>query len=212
MNIFMNDVFHPYYSTSPLVLVDVGAKSGLQQNWLPAEKYLKLIGFEPNKVDFEELQNNSDNNQLILNIGLHNKKTSLDLHVRNSGASIYKPNEVFLKNFYDRIGERNALRKTIKMETDTLDNQFQINHIDKADFIKLDTDGSELFILQGAEKVLEQHIFGLEIEVQFADMFRGGGMFRNFQMSILMLENRGSNYGIYNASIGKEKLTKTILN
>jgi len=69
--------------------------------------------------------------------------------------------------------ERNALRKTVKMETDTLDNQFQINHIDKADFIKLDTDGSELFILQGAEKVLNQYIFGLEIEVQFADIFEG---------------------------------------
>jgi len=72
MNIFMDDVFHTYYSPSPLVLVDVGAKSGLQHNWHFAEKYLQLIGFEPNKVDFDELQNIA-NQQIFLNIGLYHK-------------------------------------------------------------------------------------------------------------------------------------------
>lgn len=41
------------------------------------------------------------------------------------------------------------------------------------DFIKVDTQGSELFILQGATHALRAGAFGVEVEVEFAEMYEG---------------------------------------
>ncbi len=65
----------------------------------------------------------------------------------------------------------------IQLNTDTLDNQVQENHIVDVDFIKLDTEGSELFILQSATNTLNNLVFGLEIEVGFVQMYEKQPLF-----------------------------------
>jgi FkbM family methyltransferase len=58
------------------------------------------------------------------------------------------PNFDFLAKFPD--AERFEVLKTIKIETDTLDNQLKKNGITEIDFVKIDTQGHELPILQGS--------------------------------------------------------------
>jgi hypothetical protein len=45
------------------------------------------------------------------------------------------------------------------------------------DFIKVDTQGSELAVLEGSRGILASSVFGLEVEVEFAPMYHGQPLF-----------------------------------
>ncbi len=174
MDIFIDPAFTKYYQQYPIVLVDVGARRGLCGYWKCAEKYLKVIGFEPDERSFGELTQ-SDSTK-YLNVGLYKEKTVLDLYLtRKEGCtSILKPNRTFLDRFPN--GENYDILRTIKINTDTLDNQLQAHQIKDVDFIKIDTQGSELFILEGATESLD-NVFGLEVEVEFVQVYEDVPLF-----------------------------------
>jgi FkbM family methyltransferase len=173
----MEPGFEKYYTQYPLVLVDVGASGGLESDWKPAKKYLQIIGFEPDKREFPNLERKENGNIKYLNIGLFNKKATLDyfLTEKQQTSSMLKPNGEFIKKFPE--SERFNIVKKITVETDTIDSQFQSHHIDDVDFIKLDTQGSELSILEGAQATIKDHVFGLEIEVEFSELYQGQPLF-----------------------------------
>jgi hypothetical protein len=52
-----------------------------------------------------------------------------------------------------------------------LDNQLKAHGIDDIDFIKIDAQGSELFVLQGAERALETSVIGVEVEAAFTGLY-----------------------------------------
>lgn len=184
MSIFIEPTFSRYYQHWPIVLVDVGARHGLRDYWKCAKKHLQMIGFEPDERSFENLVQTAS--AKYLNIGLYNEKTSLDLYLtRKEGCtSILKPNRTFLDRFPN--GESYDILKTIKIKADTLDNQLQENLVNDADFIKMDTQGSELFILEGATESLE-NVFGLEIEVEFVQVYKDVPLFADVDSFIRKL-------------------------
>ena len=63
------------------------------------------------------------------------------------------------------------------MSVDTLDNVFQKSTLEgggeviNPDFVKLDTQGTELYILKGMQHTLTRSIFGVEVEVEFIEMY-----------------------------------------
>lgn len=174
----IESAFSEFYRKSPVILVDIGAKGGLEPNWQPLKKYLYIIEFEPNSREFSLLNQTKDKNIKLLQTGLYNKrKTSVDLYLikHPGGSSIFKPNRELVDKFPE--SERFDIIGVERIETDTLDNQFQIHSINDADFIKIDTEGSELFILQGATKVLEKYIFGLEVEAEFLEFRKNQPLF-----------------------------------
>jgi FkbM family methyltransferase len=177
MKLFIDSVFSKYYSEYPIVLIDVGASGGLEPNWKSAVRYLKIIGFEPGKKEFSELTKKESSNVKYLNSALYNKKTTLDFYLMKDQqvSSIIKPNRRLLDKFPE-IERFDAVGKT-KIETDTLDNLFDIHSFDEPDFIKLDTQGTELSILQGAVDTLRDHIFGIEVEVEFVEIYESQPLF-----------------------------------
>ena len=158
-------------------MVDVGASGGLESNWKPAEKYLQVIGFEPDEREFCNLEEKSDGKIKYLNTGLYREKTSLTFYLtqKQQTSSIFKPNRELLNRFPE--SQRFDIVKSAEIETDTMDNQFRINNITEADFIKIDTQGSELFILEGAAETIRKHAFGLEIEVEFIELYQDQPLF-----------------------------------
>ena len=48
--------------------------------------------------------------------------------------------------------------KTFEVKTDTLDNYCEENNIDNIDILKIDTEGSELEVLEGAKNILKKQI------------------------------------------------------
>jgi FkbM family methyltransferase len=178
MDIFFDRTFDKYYQKFPLVLVDIGARGGVQSNWNSATKHLRVIGFEPDQQEFDRLIHSTDPSRVkYLNTALYKEKKRLDFHLaRERGrSSIFLPNRKVLHSFPE--SELYDVTETVQFQSDTLDNQLLEAQIEDVDFIKIDTQGSELSILEGAERILNQSILGLEIEVEFVQTYEDQPVF-----------------------------------
>jgi len=177
MDVFLDPAFEPEYRAHPLVLADVGARGGLKANWAQATRHLRVIGFEPDPREYERLSRSNDGRTVVLPIALHNHEGRLPLYVaRDRGlTSILQPNRPFVDAFPDSA--RFDTTEVQEPAVDTLDHQLERHGLNDVDFIKVDTQGSELFVLQGASQVLGQHVVGVEVEVEFASIYGGQPLF-----------------------------------
>lgn len=179
LDVFLDARFAPSYERHPLVLVDVGARGGLKSNWLPARRHLRVLGFEPDKAEFDRLveRARTDGTATFFNTALHNSRATLPLYVaRDRGlTSIFEPDRAFLDTFPQ--ADRFDTVSVVEMQTDTLDNVLGAHGITDVDFIKADTQGSELYVLEGAARALASAVLGVEVEVEFAPLYKGQPLF-----------------------------------
>jgi FkbM family methyltransferase len=125
------------------IALDIGANIGLHSVRL-SKIFKSVFAFEPTKYNFECLEKNVLNlsNVKIFNVGLSNKEIQetirLPIDCSTSGA-------FSIVDFNDQL---ETITETIICKT--LDS-FNIN----ADFIKIDTQGFEPFILEGALNTLQ---------------------------------------------------------
>jgi hypothetical protein len=92
------------------------------------------------------------------------------------------PNSELLERFhnptrFDVVGETT-------IECKTLDEVLREEGLTDVDFVKLDTQGAELGILEGATSVLADKAFGLEVEVSFAEIYKGQPLFASIDLFI----------------------------
>ena len=169
-----------------IVFIDVGAAGDLIPRWKKIESKIFTIAFEPDEIAYKKLRDLKINNKKIYNIALSEKKSFRNFYICRDAekSSFYKPNYELLKNYPNP--KRFDIKKTIKFKVDALDN---IGNF-KPDFIKLDTQGSELEILRGSKKNLNECI-GLEVEVEFQKMYRNQTLFSDV---FKFLENNGFDF------------------
>ena len=162
------------FENDPLVVVDVGAKAGFEKHWDHYGDQIKLIGFEPNKDSFEECVRRKSNKQTkYYPYALDRYKGERDFFITAypSSCGLYKPNQKMVEKF--GAEDNLTVIEKIKVKTIDLDSFADQYEIDCVDFMKLDTEGSELDILHGAENVLNKSVLGLSIEVSFIKMHEG---------------------------------------
>ena len=96
----------------------------------------------------------------------------MPLHLaRDRGlSSIFEPDRTFLDAFPD--AGRFDIDDVQHVDVDTLDNQLQARNITDIDFIKADTQGSELYVLQGSSRALAASAVGVEVEVEFTPIYK----------------------------------------
>jgi len=176
MNIYPSR-FEDLYQSHPLTLIDVGASGGISSLWEPHRRYLRIIGFEPDIRAFEALKNQQDRLTRFINIGLHRYRGDFSFYStrRQQCSSFFEPNRPLLDRFHN--SQRLDIVQEEKIKCDSLDEVLSEAASTDVDFIKLDTQGSELAILEGSEKILANSVFGLEIEVAFAELYNGQPLF-----------------------------------
>lgn len=133
------------------VVIDIGAHIGYYT--LIAAKLVggtgKVYSFEPDQKNFQLLKKNIEVNG-YRNVVLINKAVS-----NRSGMDYLYLNK---KNTGDhRIFDSGEKRKSIPIETVTLDDFFRKNKI-KLDLIKMDIQGSEAFAFQGAKEIISNNL------------------------------------------------------
>jgi len=130
--------------------IDIGAHKGevLDQmlKYAPGGKH---YAFEPIPVLYNNLKEKySATNCVISDIALSNKKgrSSFNYVVSNPSYS------GLIKRKYDRADEQDTL---IEVKTDLLDNVLPANH--KVDLVKIDVEGGELLVMEGARETLAKY-------------------------------------------------------
>ena len=158
-------------------LVDIGAAGGLQDRWKPFSRVVDLVAVEPDpraKESLEKLETTSLHSLHRVNLPLASTTRALDFylckHPRQS--SVLKPNAEHFAKYND--GHKWDVVKVETMNATTLDSLI-VSKL-KPDFLKLDTQGSELDILKGSMKTL-QSCLGLETEVEFREMYESQPLF-----------------------------------
>ena len=138
-SIYLNQSFRSLYQKYPLTLIDVGASCGISGRWKRAEKYLQVVGFEPDLRSYEELRSKAGNKQKFINTALHSSDDTINLNLTKQPtcSSIFKPNKSFLGQFpYE---QRYDIMDVIDLRAQQLSLQLLNNEgIYEADFLKLD--------------------------------------------------------------------------
>lgn len=163
-----------------LIFIDIGAMGGIPSKWKAIQGAVKSIGFEPDVREFQKLKN-TDHEQ-FLNYVVYQRSENLKLNISQDPGktSIYHPNFQLLNDFPN--AERHQIVESVEFsreQVDSLDNILQKHQV-CADFLKIDTQGSELDILRGAENSLKD-IFGVELEVEFIPLYENQPLFSDIQ-------------------------------
>jgi len=135
------------------IVVDIGANIGFH-TILFADKVGpqgKVYAFEPDPVSYEillkNIRVNNLKNVIAKPLAISNKKILLNLYKSKTN---YGDNRVYASDIF---GEK------LKINADSLDNLFN-NFFDKSQrisLLKIDTQGFEPFVIQGAKKLIKQY-------------------------------------------------------
>src|SRR5262249_30193129 len=153
----------------------------------------KAILFEPDPRAFNELRA-ADTKSLVLATALSDKKGELDFYQCRAQAlsSVYAPNIELMQEFLEpKYLQEFEVVKTVRIPCDTLDNQLAQQNLPDVDFIKLDVEGHELAVLQGATRTLAQAA-GVEVEVAFVEAYKGQPLFCQIDHFV-----RGAGFDLY---------------
>ena len=178
------DILNKIELVNYLKLLDIGAAGEIKENWKQFEPILDYVGIEPDEDNYNKIleKKNICKSYKIFNEGLWDKKTSLDLNItkKRTNSSILEPNFDILNSFPDP--ERFKILEKKKVSLTTLD-ELEIKNID---FIKVDTQGSELNILNGSANSLK-NVLGFEVEVSFIKIYKNQPLFSD--INNFMMEN-----------------------
>ncbi len=157
----------------PVVIVDVGCRWGVDSKWsaLPGAV---IVGFDPDPEECERLARLSPGQQFVPKaLDSSSGKRPLYVTAQPACSSFYRPRQDLVPKYawFSDI----VLDKVIEVETTTLDAWAEQTGL-AIDFLKLDTQGSELDVLRGAVRALE-HVTMIETEVEFNEIYAGQPLF-----------------------------------
>lgn len=188
-DMYFSSFFDSFYKKNPIILVDIGASGGIQRIWHKANKFLQVVGFEPDKRAFEKLVENTNEKEKFINAALHRFEGTVKFYCTKKQAcsSTFEPNFSFLNQFPD--ANRYSIVETSDIPVRQLTKQIlNENNIYDADFLKLDTQGCDLDILKGAAEIVDSFLFGVEVEVEFAPIYQNQPLFSDIDV---FLRNHG---------------------
>jgi len=157
-----------------IIVLDIGARYGIHSSWnmLKDNCLLKTYAFDIDSEEVERLEAKYSNNPnyFIYQLGLGEKVGRKNFNILNhkGQSSFFEPN---LKSpwFNDGRLDEATVMKRIPIDIVTLDEWCVKNKV-FPDFLKVDTEGYDYFVLKGAEKIQEE-ILGIRCEVHFQDTY-----------------------------------------
>jgi FkbM family methyltransferase len=173
----VNSIEYQVYKTTVL---DAGGRYGIHPSWKPFTGELEYYLFEPDPVEAKRLaakySHRSDEVKVIqravtkkngnLTINFFKNRAMSSAAIRNPVSSLFKD---------ERASEVEIVER-IEVEAVSIDYFCKTNGL-SLDFLKLDTEGNEFQILQGAKKQLKENILGVRCEVAFDYIFEGMPLF-----------------------------------
>lgn len=161
------------------MVIDVGARWGFSSIWEDLGDRCLAIGFEPDAAECERLSallRRSGSHHRLVPFALGAKPGMATLFVTRQPAcsSIYRPSPAA----YERHPGLDVMRPedTTIIDMVTLDAWRSAEGIGRVDVLKVDTQGSELGVLEGATSTLES-VSAVEVEVEFNELYEQAPLF-----------------------------------
>jgi len=167
-------------AADPVTVADVGAMGGVARKWNALGERCRILAFEPDPREFAKLRNTD--RVTYINYLLAEKSQPQTFFIsRNGGmSSISQPNLELLGEFENvnrfDVVDRHEIPAVRTSSFDDVVHEYELPDLD---FVKLDTEGSELGILKGSTKKVLPQIFGLQIEVEFIEKCKNQPLFRD---------------------------------
>lgn len=165
-----------YLKKTPFVLFDIGVSQGIEDHWLSLGDNLRAIGFDPLIKEINRLNNENQNKNIVYYDAFITspKKKSKKNNKSHSWApnsyqrsSAIKASEIIKKPFKYNFNN-NDPELLLSEKIFSIDEYCHNNNLENVDFIKIDTDGSDLDVINGALETLNnKNVLGLFVECQF---------------------------------------------
>ena len=170
------------YQKNPIVIVDIGCRWGFAERFLTNEHAdnFKIYGFDPDQEECQRLQESYKDlppgfvTSIPMGLAGANGKRNLHITKEPACSSLHEPIQ-FLADHYPAL---DCIRPQHVVEVDvTTLKQWAVEHyINSIDYIKIDTQGSELEIIKSADDFL--HLTRcIDIEVEFNPIYEGQSLF-----------------------------------
>jgi FkbM family methyltransferase len=162
-----------------VTVVDIGAmlEGKSRYDRLVERGLAQVIGFEPEPHEFEKLNARADQRHVYLPYFVGNGRPGIFHRCRYNGcSSLYKPNAQLIDLFTSIGASKNGnfeVLGTTEVATKRLDD---IEEIHACDFLKIDVQGAELDVLEGAVRTLSGTAV-VELEVEFVPVYEGQPLF-----------------------------------
>jgi FkbM family methyltransferase len=186
-----------YFKHAPIGFVDVGMRGGVHELMDPVARVTSVLGFEPDAEECQRLNQSVSAESgwasfQALDIGLAAQAGVRTLHLlaANTNHSLLAPNAQFVERY--RM-EKFRLVGQCNVQCDSLDEVLRRARPVgfRGEFIKLDTQGSEHEILEGAAATLAQETVLVVTEVAFCEIYRGQKRFSEIEQ---MLREKGFSF------------------
>ena len=166
------------FQTGPFIYVDCGARGEVSKPLLDVFANARYVGFEPDAEECSQLVQRAKDGYSYFPVAVGRDSETRMFYVTQNPAcsSLLVPNQVFLDRFME-CGPFFDVLETRRVETIALDTFLPGEGIHQVDFIELDTQGTELDILQGAENFLSSSVLGVQVEVEFSAMYQEQPLF-----------------------------------
>jgi FkbM family methyltransferase len=160
-----------------LIVVDVGCRWGFAEKFTQSQEQFHIYGFDPDPQECQLLSERYAGQPVtVVPLGLAGHPGERTLYVTQQPAcsSLLEPDPE-LTGHYPALQCASTVSQ-VQVQTVTLDDWAAENGVGAIDHIKVDTQGTELEILKGGAKALQQ-ARSLEIEVEFNPIYLGQPVF-----------------------------------
>jgi FkbM family methyltransferase len=171
INAFRREGFASFIESLDLVMMDVGARGGLDEDFLGAAWATKAIGFEPDEEESQRLNGAPpfpwrEAQYLPTAIGKEVGSGTLQIPRSTAGASLLHHNEAMIPMYGHP--ELHQIQDRVNVSTTTLDKAMHEHHLASVDYLKLDVEGAELDVLSEGRQALST-ASAIKVECSFLE-------------------------------------------
>lgn len=157
-------------AADPIRIADVGAAGGADGRWAGVRDWVRFITFEPDRRSTQ-----SGDANFSVGLGAKAGERVLQLTKLPQASSLYPLDAESLADFanwdsHEVVGE-------LSIPVDTLDGCLRARPELRPDFLKVDAEGADYEVLEGASEALTTSILGVQVEVSFISRHVGAAGF-----------------------------------
>ena len=161
-------------------VLDVGARWGMEASWYALPPLVSLVGFEPDADECARLNEKASAHQRYepVALGKEDGRVPLTITEEPGCSSLFPPDPSVIERY--PLLEVMRPRRQVEVEVTRLATWSERTGCRDVAFMKLDVQGAELAILEGAGSLLDGCV-GLEAEVEFFPLYQGQPLFSELE-------------------------------